>query len=284
MAKPRKTLKQSKIKKKRWFTINSPKLMGEKPIGESYLSDINAAVGRNVTVNLMQLTGDMKSQSASVKFQITGVQDNKLITKICGYNFSPATIKRFVRRRMTRVDLSLMENTKDGVAIRIKPFLLTREKVSRSVEHDLRAKLKEELIDFVKQTPYEELFNMIIKHRLQKELKTILNKIYPVKNIQIRVLEKIGSAEPTTAKPVVKEAEVKEETVEKEVKKEEEKVEEVKEEKPVEEPVKKEKKEEISETKVPDKPKKKATAKKTAKKVPAKKAEKKSAKKKTSKK
>lgn len=269
MAKPRKTLKQSKIKKKRWFTINSPKLMGEKPIGESYLSDINAAVGRNVTVNLMQLTGDMKSQSSSVKFQITGIQDNKLITKICGYNFSPSTIKRFVRRHMTRVDLSLMENTKDNVAIRIKPFLLTREKVSRSVEHALRAKLKEELIDFVKQTPYEELFNMIIKHRLQKELKTTLNKIYPIKNIQIRVLEKVGSAEPTTAKPVepkVKEekvvVEVKEEAVEKKVKKE--KVEEVKEEKPVEE--------------------KKAATKKPAKKAPAKKAEKKAAKKKTSKK
>ena len=279
MAKPRKTLKQAKIKKKRWFTINSPKLMGEKPIGESYLSDINAAVGRNVTVNLMQLTGDMKSQSSNVKFQITGIQDNKLITKICGYNFSPATIKRFVRRRMTRVDISLMENTKDNVTIRIKPFLLTREKVSRSVEHALRAKLKEELIDFVKQTPYEELFNMIIKHRLQKELKTTLNKIYPVKNIQIRVLEKVGSAEPTAAKAV--EPEVKEEKVVEEVK--EKPKEEVAEEK-VEEPVK----EEILETKVSDdaqkpkkvsdKPKKKA-AKKTVKKVAKKKATKKTSKK-----
>lgn len=281
MAKPRKTLKQTKIKKKRWFTINSPKLMGEKPIGESYLSDINAAIGRNVTVNLMQLTGDMKNQSSSVKFEITGVIDNALVTKICSYTFSPATIKRFVRRRMTRIDLSLLVNTKDNIAIRIKPFLLTRQKVSRSVEHALRAKLKEELIDLVKKTPYEELFNQVLKHRLQKELKTNLNKIYPIKNIQIRVLEKIGSAEPTTAKPVVKEAEVKEEIV-----KEEKVVEEEKKVKEPKEDVKEEKSEEKIEEKIikEEKPKKKAEPKKTAKKTPAKKAEKKSAKKKTSKK
>lgn len=281
MAKPRKTLKQTKIKKKRWFTINSPKLMGEKPIGESYLSDINAAIGRNVTVNLMQLTSDMKNQSSSVKFEITGVIDNALVTKICSYTFSPATIKRFVRRRMTRIDLSLLVNTKDNIAIRIKPFLLTRQKVSRSVEHALRAKLKEELIDLVKKTPYEELFNQVLKHRLQKELKTNLNKIYPIKNIQIRVLEKIGSAEPTTAKPVVKEAEVKEEIV-----KEEKVVEEEKKVKEPKEDVKEEKSEEKIEEKIikEEKPKKKAEPKKTAKKTPAKKAEKKSAKKKTSKK
>lgn len=219
MAKPRKTLKQTKIKKKRWFMINSPKLMGEKPIGESYLSDINAAIGRNVTVNLMQLTGDMKNQSSSVKFEITGVQDNALVTKLCSYTFSPATIKRFVRRRMTRIDLSLLVNTKDNVAIRIKPFLLTRQKVSRSVEHALRAKLKEELIDLVKKTPYEELFNQVLKHRLQKELKTNLNKIYPIKNIQIRVLEKLSSIEqPTIEETPVKETEKKEEKVVEEVK------------------------------------------------------------------
>jgi len=255
--------------------------MGEKPIGESYLSDINAAVGRNVTVNLMQLTGDMKSQSASVKFEISGVKDNTLITRICGYEFSPATIKRFVRRRMTRIDLSLMTNTKDNITVRIKPFLLTREKVSRSVEYALRAKLKKELIDLIKKTSYEELFNMVIKHRLQKELKTNLNKIYPIKNLQIRVLEKLASIQPTVGKKAVKP--VKEETAEK---KEEIDLDNIKEPKiEIKKKELKDLKEEVKDLKKEKKPeaKEKKSAKKTEEKA-VKKAAKKKVTKKTSKK
>ena len=213
----------------------------------------------------MQLTGDMKSQSSSVKFEISGIQDNILVTKICGYKFSPATIKRFVRRRMTRIDTSLIATTKDNVAVRIKPFLLTREKVSRSVEYALRAKLKEDLTELIKKTSYEELFNMVLKHRLQKELKTNLNKIYPIKNIQIRILEKIGAVKPS----------VKEEPVISEKKEEEKPKEEVKEEKPKEEEkpvVKKEKKKK-------EKPAKKAPTKKKETKKPEKKVAKKTSKK-----
>jgi ribosomal protein S3AE len=163
--------------------------MGEAFIGESYLVEASAAVGRSVRVNLMQISGDIKNQSSDVKFEITGASENKLNTRITGYYFSPAAIKRFVRRHMTRIDDSLVIQTSDNLKVKIKPFLLTRSKVSRAVEHQLRVSLREELINGVRKTSYDNLFSMVLKYQLQKDIKEKLSKIYPVKNIEIRILE-----------------------------------------------------------------------------------------------
>jgi len=190
----------SKVKKKRWFTIVSPKILGEKPVGESYLVDPETSVGRTIKVNLMQVTGDVKNQNASVKFQISEAKENKLMTKIIGYNFSSSTIKRFVRRKMSRIDDSLVIRTKDDVLVRIKPFCLTRGKISRAVQYNMRASMKEELIGLIKETNYEDLFSNTLKYKIQKELKDKLSKVYPVRTLEIRVLkeEKHHSAREDT--------------------------------------------------------------------------------------
>jgi ribosomal protein S3AE len=199
MAKEVKRTAKQVVKKKRWFPIVSPKFMGEMPMGESFIEEPSTLVGKTIKVNLAQLTGDMKSQNSDVKFEITAVADNKMDTRIIGYSVSPAGIKRFVRRHMTRIDDSIVVMTKDNIKIRIKPFLLTRSKVSRTVEYAMRAALKEELIKLVRETPYETLFSMILKYQLQKEFKEKLSKVYPIRSLEIRMLkeEKHHSARET---------------------------------------------------------------------------------------
>ena len=198
--KQKKSLKDiTKLKKKKWFPIVTPIMMGERPIGESYLEDSGSAVGRTVKVNLIQLTGDIKSQSCEIKFEISDSKDNRLTTKIIGYSFSPATIKRFMRRHMTRIDDSVVVLTKDNVLLRMKPFLLTRSKVSRSVEYTLRMAMREEIINTIRKNDAETIFSMVLKYQLQKELREKLSRIYPVKNLEMRVLkvEKHHSAKVT---------------------------------------------------------------------------------------
>ena len=72
-------------KKKKWFQILAPKFLGDKVIGESYLSEPTEAIKRTVKINLMQITGDIKTQNIGVKFEITDFKDNKLHTIIIGY-------------------------------------------------------------------------------------------------------------------------------------------------------------------------------------------------------
>src|SRR3989344_7930214 len=108
----KKSAKQlAKLKKKRWFPILSPKMLGEKQIGESYLTEAEFSIGRSVKANLMQVTGDVKSQSSELKFEIIASREGKLETKLYGYYFSTSTIKRLVRRNMTRIDDSLIIST-----------------------------------------------------------------------------------------------------------------------------------------------------------------------------
>ncbi len=283
-----KRVAKKSVKKKKWVPIVAPKLLGEKPIGESYLGEAQEALERTVKVNLMQVTGDIKSQSAAVRFRISEYKDHKLHTSLIGYNFLPSSIKRMVRRRMTRVDDSLVLSTKDNVQIRIKPMLLTRGKVSKLVEYKLRAALKEELTGFVTKTPYDELFLSVLKNRLQSELKSKFNKIHPVRAILIRVLEEttqeVVRAKPK--KPVAVEKKPEEPVVEekKEEKAEEPKPEEKKKEeekKPAaKELVKEEKKPAKKEEKKPKKTEKKEKKTETKKAKPKKEVKKDSKKKK----
>ncbi|MBN2368226.1 hypothetical protein JXC34_04345 [Candidatus Woesearchaeota archaeon] len=185
----KKSLKQAKVKKKRWIHIFSPTYLGEKQIGETYLDEAENALGKTISVNLMHITGDIKNQNADVKFEVSDAKDNKLNTRLIRYTFSNSSIKRYVRRRMSRIDDSIVIMTKDNKKIRIKPFLLTRQKVSKSVQYNLRATLKEELIKLVKNADYDELFLKVIKYSIQKELKDKLNAIYPVKSLEIRILK-----------------------------------------------------------------------------------------------
>ncbi|MEM2131149.1 MAG: hypothetical protein QXM96_02750 [Candidatus Woesearchaeota archaeon] len=185
----KKSKQVGKIKKKTWVKIFSPKNLGNVEIGETYVEDPKTCVGRFVQVNLMQITNDIKSQMFDVKFEIVNASENKLETKISGYYFSTSAIKRLVRRNMTRVDDSIVARTKDNYLVILKPLLLTRNKVTKSVEYSLRMNLRKEIISFINKNDYETVFSAVLKYQIQKELREKLNKIYPIKNLEIRFLE-----------------------------------------------------------------------------------------------
>ncbi len=160
--------KQS-AKKKKWVKIVSPKFLGERELGETYLEEVSSAMGKTVSINLMKVTGDIKTQNCTVKFVVYETKDGLLRTKIVSYTYLPSSIKRMVRRRMNRVDDSIVVRTKDNVRIRIKPMLLTHGKASKSIEYALRAGMKQELISRIKKMNYEELFSSVIKNNIQMD-------------------------------------------------------------------------------------------------------------------
>jgi ribosomal protein S3AE len=93
-----------------------------------------------------------------------------------------------VRKGTNYVEDSFPAECKDA-ELRIKPLLVTRRKVSRTVRNELRKKAREELTNYVKTKKSEDLFDEIIKNQLQKPLSLKLKKIYPLALCEIRVLE-----------------------------------------------------------------------------------------------
>ena len=100
----------------------------------------------------------------------------------------PFYLRRMVRKGTNYVEDSFSVECRDA-QIRIKPFLITRRKVSRAVRKALRNKAKEELIKYAQTKTSERLFEEVLKNQIQKTLSLKLKKIYPLSLCEIRVLK-----------------------------------------------------------------------------------------------
>ncbi|MBN2422950.1 hypothetical protein JXB41_07020 [Candidatus Woesearchaeota archaeon] len=248
--------------KKKWFPVLASDIFDNASIGETLQYDPENAVGTTVETNLMNLTRNIKNQNVNVKFLITHVKENKLYTKTIQYSIISASLKRLVRRHHHRLDDSFVLKTKDNISMRIKPLLITRGRATSSVKVELRSKLKELITKYVKETDYDSIFKNIIFYKFQKELKEQLNKLYPLKSCEIRIIkqETITKEKKPTHMEKTKEPEkIKDEELEpseekqKTGKKEEKESKEEKPDKSTEEPKKDKKIKEKKESKTPKK-------------------------------
>jgi len=219
----KKKVSRIKTKKKKWFPIFAPKFMGQKEIGETYLDHPEPAVGRTLKVNLKELTGSFKDQNIYVSLRITEVTGTNLQTEVIGYAYMPFFIKKLARRSTGKIDDSFVLETKDGKKVRLKPLAITINAVTKSVKTTIRKRMLQLLAVEVAKLPMDVLISELLKYKLQMDLKSKLKKIYPVRDVIMRVVK-------LEERKKVKVAEVKPEAVT------EEKAEEKKEAKEAEQP------------------------------------------------
>ena len=117
---------KAKVKKKRWYNIVAPSNLNSAEIGETLAAEPDELMGRYVNTNLRNITGNIKQQNINLKLRVIAVKDRTAVTEVIGYKFLQTGIKRFVKRRIDRIDESFIVQTKDNKNIRIKPMLLTR--------------------------------------------------------------------------------------------------------------------------------------------------------------
>jgi ribosomal protein S3AE len=97
-------------------------------------------------------------------------------------------IRRMIRKGTDYVEDSFKTNCTDA-EILIKPFLITRRKVSNAVKKALREAAKEEIISEFKKKGSEEIFEDLLRNKFQKSLSLKLKKIYPLSLCEIRNLK-----------------------------------------------------------------------------------------------
>jgi ribosomal protein S3AE len=97
-------------------------------------------------------------------------------------------IRRIIRKGTNYVEDSFSAECKDSV-LRVKPFLITRRKVSRAVRKALRNKARDWIIEYVKNKNSGDVFDSVLKGELQKSLNLVLKKIYPLSMCEIRILK-----------------------------------------------------------------------------------------------
>lgn len=173
-----------KTQKKKFFEVRAPltsaKVMLYGVSAEQFIDNI---VKIDLTKNLKGKSLELR---AKVKQDASGLYGEPISLELIS-----SYIRRMMRKGSDYVEDSFILRCKDAT-LRIKPFLLTRKKVSRSIRNELRIATRKNLEGFMTIRTTEEIFSEIMTNKIQKELFLKLKKIYPLSLCEIRVAEIIS--------------------------------------------------------------------------------------------
>jgi ribosomal protein S3AE len=168
----------------------------------------------------LDLTSDLRGKSLEIRLKVS-LKDGKPIAEPVEIYLMGFFIRRMMRKGTDYVEDSFNVKCKNHT-LRIKPFMITRKKVSREVRKALRENAKKEIEEYVKGKTFENLILDMINNKFQKDLSMKLKKTYPLGLCEIRFL---GINDPKGY--------IEEKTVEKNEEVEYENIEQAKEEKPL---------------------------------------------------
>jgi len=135
----------------------------------------------------LDMTRQLRGKGLTLKVKIFN-QEKTLIALPSNLELSTPYIKRMMRKRASYVEDSFKIKCAD-IRATIKPFLITRKKVSRVVRKNLRNTTKEFLIEYMKEKDYNQACYEILDGTLQKTMLPKLKKIYPLSFCEIRKFE-----------------------------------------------------------------------------------------------
>ncbi len=167
--------------KKKFFDVEIPLINKTTQLQAYALKELD---GRIINYDLTRI---LKGKGTIIQLK-TKVEAEEIKTIPIKVQIMPYFLKRMVRKGTNYVEDSFSTKCKDG-QIRIKPFLVTRRKVSRAVRKALREKAHEELINYAKDKKIETIFEDLLKNSIQKPLSLKLKKIYPLSFCDIRILK-----------------------------------------------------------------------------------------------
>jgi small subunit ribosomal protein S3Ae len=179
-----------------WFTIQAPGLFQRVALGETMATEPEQIVGRTIETTLQELSGgsDIGKAHVKLRFSIERVTNGNVAeTRFTGHDLTSDYIRRLARRKRSKIDLSLRLTTKDGVAIQVKPVAVGEQRLQGNLQTELRHKIQ----SILEEEAAAKTAAVFVREMLQGELNRILangvRTLYPLKKIEIRSSEVIGT-------------------------------------------------------------------------------------------
>ncbi|MBS3086682.1 hypothetical protein J4422_03190 [Candidatus Pacearchaeota archaeon] len=168
-------------KRQRFFEVDMPIINKDTQL---YGFDLESLKNKIISYDLTRL---LRGKGALLKLKIK-IEGNNAIAEPVELLVLPYFIRRMMRKGTNYVEDSFSAECKNA-QVKIKPFFITRKKVSRAVRKALREKARAELTSYIKNKDTETLFDEIIKSKIQKILSLQLKKIYPLSLCEIRIFK-----------------------------------------------------------------------------------------------
>jgi len=181
VSKPMKDKTVKKSVKKKFFEVKAPLTSAQIHL---YGAEPQEFEGKVVKLDL---TKNLRGKSFELRMRVS-VHGNELEAEPISLNLVMSYIRRVMRTGVDYVEDSFGAECRDAFVV-VKPFMLTRQKVSRPVRQSLRETARKFLETKMKVRNAREIFSEIMSNKLQRELSLKLKKIYPLAFCDIRVFE-----------------------------------------------------------------------------------------------
>lgn len=178
--------KAKKIKRKFPVEITAPEYLNSTKLGTSNVTDLTSLVGKTTKVNMMYVTGNIKNQNIRLTFQIIEVNSGLAKTQVKIYEQIPYYLGRAVKAGSDLVEDSFVCKSKDGINVRVKPFMVTKLNTSQLTKSLLRTKSIEIISKEVSSKSYDEFISSVVTGKIQLGLKNDLKKIFPLKAFEFK--------------------------------------------------------------------------------------------------
>lgn len=185
------TINKKAIKKK-FFEIDIP-LTATK--AKLYAANPEELKGRIIVIDM---TKNLRGKNVELRAKVE-VDKEEITSELVSLIVIPSAIRRVMRRGTDYVEDSFTVSCKDAL-LRIKPFMITRNRVSRTVRNELRVNARKILEAYTTIKTVREIFSEVMTNKLQKTLSLRLKKIYPLAFCEIRWIEIVGKPEAKKVK------------------------------------------------------------------------------------
>lgn len=142
----------------------------------------------------LDMTRNLRGKNLELRMKVKN-EGGKLYAIPVSSIIAGSYIRRAMRRGADYVEDSFKVTCKDAIMV-VKPFMITRRRVSRAVRKVLRDNARKYVEDYMSIRNAKELFSDVVIGKLQKGMALKLKKIYPLAFSEIRVFEMIGERSP----------------------------------------------------------------------------------------
>ena len=172
---------RDKWKSKRWYTIRAPRFPWDfKNIGETLGESDEHIFGRVYSMTLQEFNGDFTKMHILLKFKVTSCVGQDAITQFIGHEHQNDHVRRQVRRYRGKVDAVVDVVTKDGFLTRMKPMIITQNRVKTSVKQSIRETASETIRTTAAKMTYADLQKSCFLE-LEESISKVVKVIYPTK-------------------------------------------------------------------------------------------------------
>ncbi len=176
-------------KAKKWFTVYAPKFFGDVAIGEMPGKDEKAVIGRNIVVSLDSMTHNPQNANMNIVLKVGSVDGDKAATKLMSMELLFSFIRTLVRRYKSVSATVVKAKTKDGIAVVVKPIVITVQRSTASRINAIRKEMGSFVGEYVAKSDIDAVVKSIAGGTLQQEMHTKLNHIAPLSKAEIKKLE-----------------------------------------------------------------------------------------------